>query len=233
MNTKEPSTQPLLVMKDVCHVYGPAGGDEGQVTLDNVNLEISAGELVAVMGRSGSGKTTLVNVAGASLPPTSGSVKLAGVELMGAKDKTLGEVRRKHVGQVYQDLNLIPALTIHQNVALPLELDGVGRQEVTELVKKALAEVDIAELGKRYPDDVSGGQKQRAAIARALVGSRQLLVADEPTAALDSQTADDVLALLRDRCDDGAAVLLVTHEARLAAWADRTVKIVDGKVHEE
>lgn len=232
MTDAKPHSEPLLVMTDTCHQYGPAGDDKGQVTLDRINLTLHPGELVAVMGRSGSGKTTLVNIAGASLPATGGSVILAGTELVGASGRTLAQVRRRAVGHVYQDLNLVPALTIAQNVAMPLELDGMRRKEVAPLVDQALADVDISERANRYPDDVSGGQRQRAAIARALVGPRQLLVADEPTAALDSQTADDVLALLRDRCDDGAAVLLVTHEARLAAWADRAITLKGGKLND-
>jgi putative ABC transport system ATP-binding protein len=142
----------------------------------------------------------------------------------------LARLRRRAVGYVFQDFNLIPALTAVENVALPRELDGVPWRTAKQDAVRALEEVGIAELADRFPDDMSGGQQQRVAIARALVGERRLVLADEPTGALDSETGESVLRLLRARCDAGAAGVLVTHEARHAAWADRVVFLRDGRV---
>jgi putative ABC transport system ATP-binding protein len=137
-------------------------------------------------------------------------------------------VRRRKVGFVFQDFNLIPSLTAMENVAIPLELDGVGAKPAAEQARAALGSVGLDEVAERFPDELSGGQRQRVAIARALVGERRLVLADEPTGALDSRTSESVLEVLRDRCDAGAAGLLVTHEARLAGWADRVLFLRDG-----
>ncbi|PZG21626.1 ABC transporter ATP-binding protein [Nonomuraea aridisoli] len=206
--------------------------EHGRVrALGGVSLEVPAGELVAVMGPSGSGKSTLLNLAGGLDRPTSGSVEIEGRDLAGVRD--LAALRRRSVGYVFQDLNLIPSLTAAENVMLPRELDGVrSRQARTEAVA-ALAEVGAEEVAGRFPEELSGGQRQRVAIARALAGERRLLLADEPTGALDTATGDEILRLLRSRCDDaGAAVLLVTHEPRYAAWADRVVYLRDGLIAE-
>jgi putative ABC transport system ATP-binding protein len=141
--------------------------------------------------------------------------------------------RRTSIGYVFQDFNLIPALTAVENVALPRELDGAGSRTARRAALAALEEVGIAELAKRFPDEMSGGQQQRVAIARAIVGDRRLILADEPTGALDSETGEDVLRLIRERCDAGAAGVLVTHEARHAAWADRVVFLRDGVIVDE
>jgi putative ABC transport system ATP-binding protein len=142
-------------------------------------------------------------------------------------------MRRTAIGYVFQDFNLIPALTAVENVALPLELDGVRSRTARAAARRALAELGLAELADRFPDHMSGGQQQRVAIARAVVGDRRLILADEPTGALDSETGEEVLRLLRARCDAGAAGVLVTHEARHAAWADRVVFLRDGVVVDE
>ena len=142
-------------------------------------------------------------------------------------------MRRTSIGYVFQDFNLIPALTAVENVALPRELDGAGTRTARKAALAALEEVGIGELAKRFPDEMSGGQQQRVAIARAIVGDRRLILADEPTGALDSETGEDVLRLIRERCDAGAAGVLVTHEARHAAWADRVVFLRDGVVVDE
>ena len=142
-------------------------------------------------------------------------------------------MRRTSIGYVFQDFNLIPALTASENVSLPLELDGMGTRQARELARAALAEVGIAELADRFPDNMSGGQQQRVAIARAVVGERRLILADEPTGALDTETGEEILRLLRARCDAGAAGVLVTHEARHAAWADRVVFLRDGVIVDE
>ena len=156
-----------------------------------------------------------------------------GTDLGGLSRTQLAAVRRRSVGYVFQDFNLIPALTAAENVALPRELDGVRMREVRRESAAALEEVGLSELADRFPDELSGGQRQRVAIARALVGPRRLVLADEPTGALDSRTGEWVLRLLRTRCDAGAAGVLVTHEARHAAWADRVVFLRDGAMVDE
>ena len=221
-------TGPVLRLLDVSRVHG--SGETAVHALRGVSLEVVAGELVAVMGPSGSGKSTLLNLAGALDRPTSGDVEIAGVSLASLNAAELARLRRRRVGVVFQDYNLIPSLTAAENVGLPLELDGqpalVARQEV----RATLKDLGLGGLADRFPDQLSGGQQQRVAIARALIGQRCLVLADEPTGALDSVTGEDVLAILRSRCDAGAAGLLVTHEPRLAAWADRVVYLRDGVV---
>jgi putative ABC transport system ATP-binding protein len=182
------------------------------------------------MGPSGSGKSTLLNLAGGLDSPSQGEVLVEGEVLGTLNRKQLARIRRRHVGYVFQDLNLLASLTAVENVALPLELDGMGVRKARKLAATALDEVGLAELAPRFPDEMSGGQQQRVAIARALVGERRLVLADEPTGALDSQTGEAVLRLLRSRVDAGAAGVLVTHEARHAAWADRVVFLRDGVV---
>ncbi|MDF2091440.1 ABC transporter ATP-binding protein [Knoellia sp. 3-2P3] len=221
-------TTPILRLAEVSRVHG---SDATAVqALAGVSMEVHAGELVAVMGPSGSGKSTLLNLAGGLDAPTSGQVFIEDEAIGSLKGDGLARLRRRRVGFVFQDFNLIPSLTAAENVALPLELDG---QRVRRARRHALAALDLVgvrELADRYPDQMSGGQQQRVAIARALVGDRKLVLADEPTGALDSHTGEEVLRVLRERCDDGAAGLLVTHEARHAAWADRVVFLRDGLV---
>ena len=182
------------------------------------------------MGPSGSGKSTLLSLAGGLDTPTSGEVYVEGEALSTLSAAALARLRRRSLGYVFQDLNLVPALTAVENVMLPLELDGERQGAARRAAKAALAEVDLADLADRFPDEMSGGQQQRVAIARALVGPRRLVLADEPTGALDSETGEAVLRVLRARVDAGAAGLLVTHEARHAAWADRVVFLRDGVV---
>ncbi|MEU6796202.1 ABC transporter ATP-binding protein [Nonomuraea wenchangensis] len=196
--------------------------------LKGVSLEVDVGELVAVMGPSGSGKSTLLNLAGGLDRPTSGTVHVGEQDLAAVRD--LAALRRRSVGYVFQDLNLITSLTAAENVMLPRELDGVRSGRAREEAMAVLAEVDSADLADRFPEELSGGQRQRVAIARALVGERRLLLADEPTGALDTRTGDEILRILRARSDAGAAVLLVTHEPRYAAWADRVVFLRDGMI---
>jgi putative ABC transport system ATP-binding protein len=182
------------------------------------------------MGPSGSGKSTLLHVAGGLDTPSSGEILVEGRNLAALSPAQVAAVRRRSVGYVFQDLNLVPSLSAVENVALPLELDGVSGRRARREARAALDEVGIGELADRFPDDMSGGQQQRVAIARALVGPRRLLLADEPTGALDSTTGEEVLRVLRARCEAGAAGVLVTHEARHAAWADRVVFLRDGVV---
>ncbi|MDX6236505.1 MAG: putative transport system ATP-binding protein [Kribbellaceae bacterium] len=217
----------VLDIRNLTRVHG--SGEQAVHALRGVDLAVAAGELVAVMGPSGSGKSTLLTCAGGLDRPTSGEVIVDGQDLVTLGRNAVAALRRRRIGYVFQDFNLIPALTAAENVALPLELDGIRPRASRKQAQKALAEVAIPELADRFPDDMSGGQRQRVAIARAIVGNRRLLLADEPTGALDSDTGEAVLQLLRDRCDsDGIAGVLVTHDARHAAWADRVVYLRDG-----
>jgi len=222
------SGEPILRLEDVTRVHGE--GATAVRALAGVTMDVYAGELVAVMGPSGSGKSTLLNLAGGLDGPTDGRVVIAGRNVGDLKGDALARLRRRRVGFVFQDFNLIPSLTAIENVALPLELDGLRVREARRMACAALELVSVAELADRFPDKMSGGQQQRVAIARALVGDRRLVLADEPTGALDSHTGEEVLRVLRDRCDAGAAGLLVTHEARHAAWADRVIFLRDGVI---
>ncbi|GAA1898830.1 ABC transporter ATP-binding protein [Asanoa iriomotensis] len=218
----------ILELRGVHRTHGT--GETAVHALRGVDLGVAAGELVAVMGPSGSGKSTLLNLAGGLDSPSQGEVVVEGEVLGTLNRKQLARLRRRFVGYVFQDLNLLASLTAVENVALPLELDGMAVRKARKLAAAALDEVALAELAPRFPDEMSGGQQQRVAIARALVGDRRLVLADEPTGALDSQTGEAVLRLLRARVDAGAAGVLVTHEARHAAWADRVVFLRDGVV---
>jgi putative ABC transport system ATP-binding protein len=218
----------ILELRDVHRVHG--SGDTAVHALRGVTLSVAAGELVAVMGPSGSGKSTLLNLAGGLDRPNQGEVVVDGTVLAGCSRRALAALRRRRIGYVFQDLNLLASLTAAENVGLPLELDGMGLRRVRALATAALADVDLEGSGQRFPDELSGGQQQRVAIARALIGDRILVLADEPTGALDSQTGEAVLRLLRSKVDGGAAGVLVTHEARHAAWADRVVFLRDGVV---
>ena len=222
------SAATILTLAGVGRVHGE--GATAVHALGGVDLTVRLGELVAVMGPSGSGKSTLLNIAGGLDTPTAGTVTVAGDLLSGLDAKRRAALRRRRIGYVFQDFNLIPALNAVENVALPRELEGVDARKARREALAALREVQMAELAARFPEEMSGGQQQRVAIARALVGPRRLLLADEPTGALDSATGEDIMRLLRTRVDAGAAGLLVTHEPRFAAWADRTIFLRDGRV---
>jgi putative ABC transport system ATP-binding protein len=221
----------VLQLDSVTRIHGE--GETEVHALRAVSFAAHAGELVAVMGPSGSGKSTLLTLAGGLDAPTSGTVSVEGTDLASLGQKGRARMRRTSIGYVFQDFNLIPALTAAENVSLPLELDGLGTRAARELAREALTEVGIRDLADRFPDTMSGGQQQRVAIARAVVGERRLILADEPTGALDTETGEEILRLLRARCDAGAAGVLVTHEARHAAWADRVVFLRDGVIVDE
>ncbi|ANH37546.1 putative ABC transporter ATP-binding protein [Nocardioides dokdonensis FR1436] len=221
----------VLRLTGVTRVHGE--GATRVEALRGVSFSAHAGELVAVMGPSGSGKSTLLTIAGGLDQPTGGRVEVEGTDLVALSQAERARMRRTSIGYVFQGFNLIPALTAVENVALPRELDGERTGAARKAALRALEEVGIVDLAERFPDDMSGGQQQRVAIARAIVGERRLILADEPTGALDSETGEEVLRLLRARCDAGAAGVLVTHEARHAAWADRVVFLRDGVVVDE
>ena len=210
------------------------GTGHTQVTaLHPTILSVDAGELLAVMGPSGSGKTTLLSLVGGLDKPSGGRVIVDGQDVGAMQPKQLAILRRRSVGYVFQDLNLLAGLTARENVSIPLELDGRPIGQARSAALAALESVGLANLADRFPDDLSGGEQQRVAIARALVGGRRILLADEPTGALDSMTGESVMRLLRAHCDGGGTAILVTHDAAHAAWADRVVFLRDGRMVDE
>jgi putative ABC transport system ATP-binding protein len=219
---------PSLEMRSVTRIHG--GGHRKVDALVDANLCVEPGALVAVMGPSGSGKTTLLSLAGGLERPTSGDVIVDGTQIGQLSVGQLAALRRHHIGYVFQQFNLIEGLRAVENVSIPLELDGVKRREATVAAMAALELLGLASLAKRFPDELSGGEQQRVAIARAVVGDRKLLLADEPTGALDTATGESVLRLMRDHCERGGAGVLVTHDARLASWADQVVFLRDGRI---
>lgn len=221
----------LVALEGAARRFG--SGHTEVTALHPTSLTVDAGELLAVMGPSGSGKTTLLSLVGGLDRPSEGRVNVDGQDVGALKPKDLAILRRRTVGYVFQDLNLLAGLTARENVAIPLELDGRPIAEARTAADAALGSVGLAELANRFPDDLSGGEQQRVAIARALVGGRRILLADEPTGALDSMTGESVMRLLRKHCDDGGTAILVTHDAAHAAWADRVVFLRDGRMVDE
>jgi putative ABC transport system ATP-binding protein len=218
----------MIELRNMSKVYGN-GAAEVQA-LQDADLTVHAGELVAVMGPSGSGKSTLLAIAGGLEEPTGGSVTVAGQALAAMSRDDRAVLRRRSIGYVFQDFNLLPGLTAGENVALPLELDGTGRKAAQAAAHRVLDELGLADRIAHFPDDLSGGERQRVAIARALVGERRILLADEPTGALDSTSGENVLRLLRTACRRGVAGVVVTHDAQLASWAHRVVFMRDGQI---
>jgi putative ABC transport system ATP-binding protein len=200
------------------------------VALDDVSLRVSVGEFVAVMGPSGSGKSTLLRLAGGLDRPTSGRILLAGRDLAGLDEAALAQALRRQIGFVFQETNLLASLTAAENVALALELDGVRPKAAVAGARGLLDSLGLAAIGSRFPGQLSGGEQQRVTIARAVAGGRSLLLADEPTGALDAITGESVMGLLRQRCAAGCAVVLATHNVRHAAWADRVMFLTDGRL---
>jgi putative ABC transport system ATP-binding protein len=217
-----------LELRQVSKVYG-AGPSEVHA-LRAVDLAVERGELVAVMGPSGSGKSTLLTIAGSLEEATSGEVLVDGVDLATVSRSDRAKMRRRSIGYVFQDFNLLPGLTAAENVTLPLELDGIRAKAARVTALEAMDELDVADRMDSFPDELSGGERQRVAIARAIVGERGLLLADEPTGALDSVNGEAVMRLLRAATHRGVAGVVVTHEAQLASWAHRVVFLRDGRV---
>jgi len=217
-----------LELRQVSKIYG--SGPSEVHALTEVDLTVECGELVAVMGPSGSGKSTLLTIAGSLEEATSGQVLVEGIDLAAVSRTERARMRRRSIGYVFQDFNLLQGLTALENVTLPLELDGVPSKAARVTALEAMEELDVADRASRYPDELSGGERQRVAIARAIVGERELLLADEPTGALDSVNGEAVMRLLRAATQRGVAGVVVTHEAQLASWADRVVFLRDGHV---
>jgi putative ABC transport system ATP-binding protein len=217
-----------LELRHVFKIYGSGASEVHALT--DVDLSVERGEFVAVMGPSGSGKSTLLTIAGSLEAATSGQVLVEGIDLAAVSRSDRAKMRRRSIGYVFQDFNLLQGLTALENVTLPLELDGVSSKAARVTALEAMEALDVADKADRYPDELSGGQRQRVAIARAIVGERELLLADEPTGALDSVNGEAVMRLLRDATRRGVAGVVVTHEAQLASWADRVVFLRDGRV---
>jgi putative ABC transport system ATP-binding protein len=222
---------PVLTLEQVGHQYGSP--PRHVVALDDVSLRVESGELLAIMGPSGSGKSTLLHVAGGLERPTSGQVALSGHDLGSLGQAELSLVLRRRVGFVFQHVSLLASLTAAENVSLPLELDGIKPRSAMKSARELLSTLGLDEVADRLPGQMSGGQQQRVAIARAVIGGRSLLLADEPTGSLDSLSGEAVMRLLRAQCDGGCAVVLVTHDSRHAAWADRVLYLRDGRLVDE
>jgi putative ABC transport system ATP-binding protein len=206
-------------------------GSKGVRALRGVDLDVYPGELMLLMGPSGSGKTTLLSIMGCILTATSGSVRIVGKEVTGLREDELPPVRLDHIGFIFQGFNLFQTLTAGENVELMLGLKGVKGSAATRRVQELLDQVGLADKYHSFPSDLSGGEKQRVAIARALAGEPQIILADEPTASLDSRTGRKVLEILRSLAHDrGRAIVIVTHDLRTLEFADRTVKIEDGMI---
>jgi putative ABC transport system ATP-binding protein len=217
-----------LELRQVSKSYG-----EGPTLVDalrGVDLTVHPGELVAIMGPSGSGKSTLLTIAGTLEEATTGDVFVDGHEVSTMSRNERAQLRRRSIGYVFQDFNLLAGLTAAENVSLPLELDGTRARTARAVAMTALAELGLTDRAGHYPDELSGGERQRVAIARAVVGDRRLLLADEPTGALDSVNGEGVMRLVRTACKRGVAGVVVTHDAQLASWADRVVFLRDGRV---
>ena len=218
----------VLEMRKVSRTYGQGAAEVH--ALHDVDLTVRAGEMVAVMGPSGSGKSTLLTIAGTLEDASSGSVSIAGQDVAKMSRNGKARLRRRSIGYVFQDFNLLPGLTAMENVALPLELDGTSARRARVAALHALEELGLSDRSGHFPDQLSGGQRQRVALARAIVGEHQLLLADEPSGALDSANGEAVMRIILTACRRGLAAVVVTHDAQLASWADRTVVIRDGRV---
>lgn len=222
----------LIELRDVYKIYGE--GLESEVrALDGVSLDIEKGEFVAVVGQSGSGKSTMMNVLGCLDIPTRGTYHLDGVDVLELSDKQLSRIRNKQIGFIFQQYNLIQNLTVLENVELPLIYQGIDPIDRRELAMQALARVGLADRAKHKPTQMSGGQQQRVAIARAISTRPPIIMADEPTGALDSRTGHEVLGFLQQLNKEGSTVILITHDNGIAATARRIVRIADGKIIED
>jgi putative ABC transport system ATP-binding protein len=218
----------MLEMKDVSKTFGE--GETEVRALSNIDLSVEPGSLVAVMGASGSGKSTLLTIAGSLEEPTGGEVCIGGESLSRMSRNDQARLRRRSIGYVFQDYNLLAGLTAVENVSLPLELDGMPARKAQAAGMVVLEELGLADRAPHYPNELSGGERQRVSIARAVIGERRLLLADEPSGALDSTNGEAVMRLVLTACRRGVAAVVVTHDAQLASWADRVVFLRDGRI---
>ncbi len=219
---------PLVELKDVYKIYKM--GDSEVHALDGISLTINKGEFVAIIGKSGSGKSTCMNIIGCLDVATHGTYKLNGKDISNYTDDELAEVRNKMLGFIFQQYNLLPKLTLLENVALPLLYAGLSDEEQKERALASLEKVGLKEKAKNLPSQLSGGQQQRASIARALAGHPSVILADEPTGALDSRTGREVMNFLQQLHREGNTIVLITHDNSIAAQAERVVRITDGKI---
>ena len=217
-----------LELHDISKVYGEGAAEVH--ALSRIELSVDAGHLVAVMGASGSGKSTLLTIAGSLEDPSSGEVYVGGRALSKLSRNAKAQLRRQSIGYVFQDYNLLAGLSAVENVSLPLELDGVSARKAQATAMEAIDDFGLHDRATHYPDQLSGGERQRVAIARAVVGGRKLLLADEPSGALDSTNGEAVMRLILAACHRGMAAIVVTHDAQLASWADRVVFLRDGRI---
>jgi putative ABC transport system ATP-binding protein len=220
-----------LELHQVTKVYGE--GPTEVHALRGVDLSVEPGVMVAVMGPSGSGKSSLLTIAGSLEDPTSGTVLVGDRVLAGMSRNAKARLRRRSIGYVFQDFNLLAGLTAAENVSLPLELDGIPARKARVAGLEALEQLGLGDRAAHFPDQLSGGERQRVAIARAVVGERSLLLADEPSGALDSENGEAVMRLVHAACKRGVAAVVVTHDAQLASWADRVMFLRDGRVADQ
>ena len=218
----------FLELRRVSKSYGEGAAEVHAIS--DIDLFVERGSLVAVMGPSGSGKSTLLTIAGSLEEPSSGEVVIDGASLQAMSRNDKARLRRRTIGYVFQEFNLLAGLTAVENVALPLELDGLSGKRAQAAGMAALEELGLADRATHYPDELSGGERQRVSIARAVVGERRLLLADEPSGALDSTNGEAVMRMILGACRQGVAAVVVTHDAQLASWADRVIFIRDGRV---
>ncbi len=223
----------ILEVKGVQKIYTTRFGGNQVKALENVNFSVEAGEYVAIMGESGSGKTTLLNILASLDRPTKGSIILDGMELTSVKEGEMAAFRRKNLGFVFQEFNLLDTFSIKDNILLPLVLDKQNVKEMMEKVEKVAASLGISDILEKYPYEVSGGQKQRAAAARAIITEPKLLLADEPTGALDSKSTDGMLKIFSEINEKGQTILMVTHSTKAASHAKRVLFIKDGEVYHQ
>ncbi len=219
---------PLIELRDIYKIYHM--GDMDVRASDGISLKIYRGEFVSIVGKSGSGKSTIMNIIGALDVPTSGQYILNGQDVSTMKDDQLAEVRNKTIGFIFQQYNLLPKQNLLENVELPLIYSGVGKKEREERALKSLEKVGLGDKWRYFPLQLSGGQQQRVSIARALVGNPSLILADEPTGALDSRTSRDVLDFLKQLHQEGNTIVIITHDNSIALEAERVVRIQDGKI---
>ena len=221
----------MIDLKEIYKIY--SDGDSEIRALDGVTLHVDQGEFVAIVGKSGSGKSTCMNIIGCLDVPTSGSYHLNGIDVSTMKDDELAEIRNETLGFIFQQYNLIPKLNLLENVELPLIYRGYAPKKRAQLAMQSLERVGLADRAKKYPSQLSGGQQQRVSIARALAGNPSVILADEPTGALDSKTGQDVLSFLQQLNAEGNTIVLITHDNSIAAQAKRIVRIHDGRITED